>query len=390
MGKQTNQLNRSKWPWILAGFVFFVILLIVIGGERKKIEPAQILQEVPKMSIEEIKNTALKDLNYDELLRNNEKYIGKIVYYRGQTTQVTEVGRDRYILRVYVTKDEYGLWDDDIWVNYEGKRVLEEDIIDLWGEVKGIKKYTTVLGASRSIPEINALLVEVVKKTGEEIEKAPTQAQISKPVSPKYQISTLLVDHEDSPAIQVTVEGKKGGLDLILSGPNKNTVDTEYISEKDMLDGAETVWLYLQEYVGSTASPGIYTLIIKHWDEEVYRKEFNIKGAKISILSCTPTFKYYEYFGYDFDRLTIKVKNEGDLPAYFRTLDIILNGKEGVSGGYFSDDKLLAGETKTIEMRSVYYGNFPAGIYKMTLKINGQINGKPTVLTTFTTTISVP
>jgi len=160
---------------ILGMFFLFIIIIAVVssGGEKEGVGHVQISQlgiskESQKLSIKEIKNRAIENLNYDELLRNNDKYIGEIVYYRGEVNQVVEGWGGNYTLRIFVTKGEYGLWDDDIWANYQGKRVLEEDIVDIWGKVKGVKKYTTVLGDRRSIPEIDVLHLELVKETEED------------------------------------------------------------------------------------------------------------------------------------------------------------------------------------------------------------------------------
>ena len=114
------------------------------------------------LSLEEVRKAAIK-LSYDELLRNNEKYIGKIVYYTGEINQVMESSKNNYNLRIYVTKGNYDFWDDDVLVNYEGKRFLEDDVVDIWGEVRGIRKYTTVFGATRSIPEIDAYYIELME-----------------------------------------------------------------------------------------------------------------------------------------------------------------------------------------------------------------------------------
>jgi len=154
---------------ILIGAIIGVLILVghlAEKGERRVSQERYLASiEQAALSIEEIKNRAIEDLSYDELLRNNEKYVGEIVYYRGEINQVVEGWGGNYILRIFVTKEEYGLWNDDIYVNYKGKRVLENDIVDFWGKVKGVKKYTTVLGASRSIPEIDALHLEVVEET---------------------------------------------------------------------------------------------------------------------------------------------------------------------------------------------------------------------------------
>ena len=55
-------------------------------------------------------------------------------------------------------------YDDPIYVNYAGDRILEDDIVGIYGQVKGIKQYTAVLGNAVSVPEINSLLLEVITK----------------------------------------------------------------------------------------------------------------------------------------------------------------------------------------------------------------------------------
>jgi len=123
--------------------------------------------KTPTMSVEEIKSSALT-ISYDDLMRNNENYVGEVAYYRGEVVQVSEIYGDKYVLRVATKQEPYiGYFKDVIWVNYKGKRLLEDDIIDVWGRVKGLKTYTAVLGNEITIPEIDSLHVELVIKAGE-------------------------------------------------------------------------------------------------------------------------------------------------------------------------------------------------------------------------------
>ncbi len=125
--------------------------------------------ETPTMSVEEIKRNTLT-ISYDELMRNNELYTGKIVYYRGRVLQVSEVyvNGDEYILRVATKHDRYldSYYDDVIWVNYRGHRLLEDDIIIVWGRVEGRKTYESVMGGYITIPEVTALYLELARKAG--------------------------------------------------------------------------------------------------------------------------------------------------------------------------------------------------------------------------------
>ena len=85
--------------------------------------------------------------------------------FKGKVIQVQESGK-RVVLRVNVTQGEYGLWEDTIYVDYQRKtdtesRVLEEDIITLYGEIKGIKDYTAVFGNQISIPHLIAEYIDI-------------------------------------------------------------------------------------------------------------------------------------------------------------------------------------------------------------------------------------
>ena len=74
---------------------------------------------------------------------------------------------DNYVLRI--TTQENSLFigtaleysGDELYVDYNGNRLLEGDIVDLWGNFVGLKSYTAILGNDITIPEINALHVEM-------------------------------------------------------------------------------------------------------------------------------------------------------------------------------------------------------------------------------------
>lgn len=106
------------------------------------------------------------EVAYDNLFRNNESYIGDIVYFRGKIIQVQEQLFGGYVWRVATERNEYfGYIGDILWVNYDGPRFLEGDIIDLCGKVKGLRTYSSIFGQQVTIPEINALKATLI--TGE-------------------------------------------------------------------------------------------------------------------------------------------------------------------------------------------------------------------------------
>lgn len=102
---------------------------------------------------------------YKELARNTEKYIGKRVVYKGEVIQTMEHWGET-LMRVNVTfKDFY--WDDTILVRRKGEnknpRVWDEDIIRVYGIVKGRTSYISVLEAKITLPEVEAKYIEIIK-----------------------------------------------------------------------------------------------------------------------------------------------------------------------------------------------------------------------------------
>ena len=87
-----------------------------------------------------------------------------MVYCSGKIVQIIE-GKDKSIqMRVDITKDRYGYYDDTIYVFYTydigGRRFLQNDIINIYGKVYGRVTYETVLGAKVTLPAIDAKTIE--------------------------------------------------------------------------------------------------------------------------------------------------------------------------------------------------------------------------------------
>ena len=105
-----------------------------------------------------------KTIPYKDLARTPDTYMGAKVKYTGKVIQVQEDG-SAVGLRVNVTKGEYGLYDNTMFVAYDkgviSGRVLEDDIVSLWGTSTGLLTYKTVMGAELSIPQVLAQIVEV-------------------------------------------------------------------------------------------------------------------------------------------------------------------------------------------------------------------------------------
>jgi len=127
----------------------------------------------PPMPVSVIKSKS-KVVSYGDLMRHNDEWVGEIIHIIGRVVQVMEDSGDIYGLRVEVTPQKAAHvsspagWDDAIFVNYRGERVLCGDIVEIWGEVEGVRTYETVIGSMITVPEITALYVELLGKTEEE------------------------------------------------------------------------------------------------------------------------------------------------------------------------------------------------------------------------------
>lgn len=107
-----------------------------------------------------------KTYKYKDIARNPNKYKGKRMQFKGEVIQVQEGFFNQVTLRVNVTKGEYDIWEDTIWVDYTYKddnesKILEDDIITFYGEFQGQKSYTSVLGSSVTIPQVEAKYIDI-------------------------------------------------------------------------------------------------------------------------------------------------------------------------------------------------------------------------------------
>lgn len=123
--------------------------------EKEKIKEEQALKEK-----EEFIELA-KEYDYGEIERNPDEYKGKAAVFKGKVVQVSEGLLDTVVYRV-ATKDET---NNVIYVAYkrpDGEtRVLEDDIVTIYGELNGVTTYKSVLGGDITIPSIRAKYISI-------------------------------------------------------------------------------------------------------------------------------------------------------------------------------------------------------------------------------------
>lgn len=132
--------------------------------ERQKIEQQKQKEEQEKQYIENYK-ASCENYNYKEIARNPGNYKGNKVKFTGEVIQVQEVGSNSIILRVNVTKNKYNYYEDTIYCTYKysdnESKILQDDIITLYGECKGDTSYTSILGQKITIPKVEIKYIEL-------------------------------------------------------------------------------------------------------------------------------------------------------------------------------------------------------------------------------------
>ena len=111
-----------------------------------------------------------KNYSYKEIFRNPDDYLYKKIKITGEVIQVmeeTEDGTDYWVLRVNMTKDDWGYYDDTVMVLVDKSivkgRIIEDDIFIFYGQILEPTTYTTVLNSSQTVPTVLAYYAYLVK-----------------------------------------------------------------------------------------------------------------------------------------------------------------------------------------------------------------------------------
>lgn len=164
--KHLQPFYHNWWFWIIVLVMVFNISSspsnneknnTVSGVDNKNVEQVMVTEEEYKASCNSI--------SYADIARNPNNYVGQKAAFNGKVIQVQENGK-KVVLRVNVTKGKYEIWDDTVYVDYKRKddnesRILEGDIVTMYGEIKGLKNYTAVLGNQISIPHLRVEYIEI-------------------------------------------------------------------------------------------------------------------------------------------------------------------------------------------------------------------------------------
>ncbi len=100
-------------------------------------------------------------ITYNHLKKNADDYIGKKYFITGKVAQAIEDGGVT-LLRVDITNEGYGIYDDTVAVQINGKTdAVEDDIVQVFGTISGNYTYTSTINAEITIPGIDAKTEDV-------------------------------------------------------------------------------------------------------------------------------------------------------------------------------------------------------------------------------------
>jgi hypothetical protein len=110
------------------------------------------------------------EIDFDQLARNPDNYKDQMFRFTGEVIQVIE-GNNTTQLRMDVTLVDEGTdwayYEDTIYVTLpkeEGAdRILEEDIITIYGVCAGAESYRSIFGEKITLPSIDAEYYELVQ-----------------------------------------------------------------------------------------------------------------------------------------------------------------------------------------------------------------------------------
>ncbi len=115
--------------------------LVQITPELHNLNPTE--RDEPRGSTEVIKSITLHDVPYQELIENEQEYIGKMLYYMGKISNVDKHNSSGYLANISIIAVTPGAgWVDFIELSYTGSKLKDASFKKVWGMYKGINDDT--------------------------------------------------------------------------------------------------------------------------------------------------------------------------------------------------------------------------------------------------------
>lgn len=140
---------------------FLVYMIIIIGIPTvKSITEQKVIEQEATEAIEVPITAYETGITYEQLARTPKDYEGQRVKFAGKVIQVMDGGK-KIQLRIAVNSD----YNNILFVYYASSiidiRVLDDDMITLYGTSKGLQTYQSTLGGNITIPLIAIEKIEM-------------------------------------------------------------------------------------------------------------------------------------------------------------------------------------------------------------------------------------
>lgn len=177
---QQEPLLKKKMPDnnLGVGCVALVVIILLFQYFSNQMSPANTTSTgkstsytyptaVPtaKLTNDEIKKKSYP-IDYQQLLKNPEKYKGEWHYFKGKILQIMESGSGSFAtteIRLGVTNKGYGIYDDVVYITYKGETsFVVDNMIHAWGKTTGSYCYTSQAGWEICVPGLDGELLQKV------------------------------------------------------------------------------------------------------------------------------------------------------------------------------------------------------------------------------------
>jgi len=137
------------------GFIIAVVVgvIIFLAGAAYYLQQTD-LAGLQSLSDEEIKSMTVS-WDYKDILRNPQKYEGKIIHFTAEVWKVQQKFGDNYWLEVQTDETCRPVaWDcGNFVIDYTGSRILKNDIVEVYAQVDYVNNYT-ILGSVIPVPYV--------------------------------------------------------------------------------------------------------------------------------------------------------------------------------------------------------------------------------------------
>ncbi len=137
------------------GIVIGIALMFVAFAGMGQNTP--VLENIPALSIEELRAMEVS-FDYKDILRNPQKYEGKIIHFTAKVFKVQQKFGDNYQLEVQTDCPDPDWRCGNFVVDYTGSRILHSDIVVFYVQVDYVDNYT-ILGSTIPVPYVTAIRV---------------------------------------------------------------------------------------------------------------------------------------------------------------------------------------------------------------------------------------